>query len=430
MSFTAYKGLIITDTTNSTSKSTGAVTCAGGIGVGQNVVSGGAIIADGTYPVKVYSTKPPNSGTTTSGGVLIMPDATQGGIVNISDNSIAMGVNVGSYFGTRDITKQGGMVRLNTASLDNPLDIIVQPASGIETTAFSVNTTGNVLCRTTTASTSTSTGALVCSGGMGVTGNVNVGGTLNANQISSNTTIKVLDGANEGTIDQVSTELTLSSSGNKVAIPSTHTLEFKNDGTSQFTAYTGRGVADDCDIHTFVYNSANPSTPRYMLSSTFALNQTVPTTFSISANIVYAFPVRLIKGQIVHGAGFYLSVSGSGQIGYAIYDNGNPSTRDAFSTLSNTPSNGMNYINFSSPYTSTYTGIHYVCILATNTGLSLIATNTGNTYINYGQSTTTSGVLNKAGQSFSSSSFPSSLSGVSMTILNRVGYAVVYTTNP
>lgn len=439
MSFTAYKGLIITDTTNSTSKSTGAVTCVGGMGVTQNVVSGGNIIADGTNPVKVYSSQPPNSGTTTKGGVLIMPDSIQGGLVDISDNAVAMGINVGNYFGTRDPTKQGGMVKLNTQSGDNALDVIVQASSGSEVPALSIKTNGDVLCRTTTTSTSTTTGSLVCSGGIGVAGNVTVGGTLNANGISSKKVV-LQDTVtnNAGTIEQKSTELTLSSTGNKVAIASSNTLVFKNDNTTQFTAYTAQAVVDDCEAHTFVYNSANPTTKKYMLSSTYALNQTAPTTYNILANTIYAFPVRMIKGQTVNGAGFYLDVSGSSHaFGCALYDiSNNPSTKLAqTSNLSNTPSNGMNYLPFSQAYTVAYTGIHYVCICATNIGtgtgarFSLITT-VSNTYMNYGQSTMTPGVLNKAGQYWSASSFADLTTSTSMTILNRVAYAVVYSTTP
>lgn len=430
MSSVAYKSLSIIDTTQSTSKTTGALTCSGGISTTMNVVSGGAIIADGTYPVKMYSTQPPNAGSTTKGGVLIMSDTNQGGIVNINNDSIAMGINVGSYFGTRDTTKQGGMVKINTQVGVNALDIVVQDVAGSEVTAFSIDTSGNALCRRTTSSTSTTTGSLVCSGGLGVAGNVNVGGTVSANAVSSSTTIIVNDGANEGTIDQVSTELTLSSSGNRIAIASSNTLEFKNDGTSQLTAYTAREIVDDCDVHTFIYNRANPSTLKYMLSSTYALNQVVPSAYAMTVNTIYAFPIRLIKGQIVNGAGFYLAISGSPQVGYALYNISNPSARLAStSTLTNATANGIVYLNFSSSYTVVTTGIHYVCICASNIGtsISLIAMAT-NTYINYGQSTMTNGVLNKAGQSCSSSSFPETLSGLAMTLLTRVGYGVVYTT--
>jgi cytoskeletal protein CcmA (bactofilin family) len=290
----------------------------------------------------------------------------------------------------------------------------------------------------TTASTSTSTGALVCSGGIGISGAITVGGnitstgTITGNTVSTPNTFTVTDGANTGTIDQVSTELTLSSSGNKVAIASGNTLEFKNDGTRQLSAYTGREIVDDCDLFTSLWNSINPSNLIYALSSTFAMNQAVPTTLAVTVNTIYAYPVRLIKGQVVNGAGFYLNVSGSPQIAYALYSTANPGVRLA-STATTTATSGVKLINFTSSYTVPTTGIYYICLYASNIGtsLSMIAL-ASNTYIHYSQLILmTNGVLDKAAQSVSTAGgFPSNLSSLMFTALNRVSYAVVYSLSP
>lgn len=288
----------------------------------------------------------------------------------------------------------------------------------------------------TTASTSTTTGALVCSGGIGISGSINAGGnirctgSITGNSITSPNTITVTDGQNTGYIDQVSTELTLSSSGNKIAIASGSTLEFKNDSTSQLSAYTAREIVDDCDLFTSLWNAANPANLRYALSSTFAINQAVPTTLAVVVNRIYAYPIRLIKGQVIHGAGFYLAISGSPQVAFALYNTANPGSRLA-STATTTAVAGMNLIAFSASYTVPTTGIYYVCLYATSVGtsLSMIAM-AANTYMNYGLSTMTAGVLNKAAQTISTAGgFATTLTGLTVTLSTQVAYAIAYSLN-
>ena len=161
-----------------------------------------------------------------------------------------------------------------------------------------------------------------------VVGNVRTSGNIVSGGIITGNTISIADGANLGTIDQISTELTLSSTGSKIAISSGSTLEFKNDSTSQLSAYTAREIVDDCDIFTSLYNIANPSNLRYALSSTFALNQSVPTILSVAVNTIYAYPIRLIKGQVVNGAAVYFtSVAGTPSIRYGLYNTANPAAQ-------------------------------------------------------------------------------------------------------
>lgn len=293
----------------------------------------------------------------------------------------------------------------------------------------------NLVITSTEASISTSTGAIVCAGGVGIAGNISItgnivsAGTIIGNSFSASNILTLTDGVNSGTIRQLGTELTLSSSGSKIVLANNNSLVFKNDNTVQYTAYTGREIVDDCDTHTYIYNTANPTTPKYILSSTFALNQCAPTTYATTATYAYAYPIRLVKGQVISGAGFYLSVtSGSPQVGFMLYDgNVNPASRlAATSNNTNVPSTGMNYLSYSTPYTVPTTGIYYTCIYVGSIGggLSLIAT-PANSYLNYGQTTMTPGVLNKSAQRFVGAP-GATLSGVAMTLETNLGYSVVY----
>lgn len=287
---------------------------------------------------------------------------------------------------------------------------------------------GTVAYNSSIISNIVSSGGSSISNALIATGNIVVSGTITGNALTTTNTFTVTDGANMGTIDQISTELTLASSGNKVAIGSGNTLEFKNDGTSQLSAYTANEIVDDCDLFTSLYNIANPTNLRYALASTYAMNQVIPTTLSLTTNKIYAYPVRLIKGQVVNGAGFYLSVSGSPSITYALYNTANPASRLAL-TSAVTPTSGMNLTAFTSPYTIPTTGIYYICLYATSVGTSLSAIVTAtNTYLNYNLSTMTSGVLNKAAQTISvAGGFPTTLSGLTITISSQIAYAIVYT---
>ena len=334
-----------------------------------------------------------------------------------------------------------------------PIEVRPISLAGLTTTG-TATFSGAMNITSGTASTSTTTGALVVSGGIGVggqinsgtittTGNANFIGTLTAGTSITAPTIKATtnglyanDGANEGRVYQSSTELILSSSGNKVAIANNNSLTFKNDSSIQYTAYTAREILDDCDAHTYIYNAANPSTLKYMLSSTFPIFQLIPTnTYAIAAiNRCYFFPIRLIKGQVVNGAGFYLTTATAAPtVSYGLYTTSSPAARaTSTATFSATVGTSMFYQNFATSYTVPTTGVYYVGIVATNFNggtLNMVAVPT-NTYLNYGQTTMTAGVLDKASQYVDTGGgFLNNLAGLTPVIDTRVGYAVVYTTS-
>jgi len=246
------------------------------------------------------------------------------------------------------------------------------------------------------------------SGSISTVGNI-LGGTISGN------TVSLRDGANLGTITQVSTELTLSSSGNRVAIANGSVLVFKNDSTTQLSSYTANEIVDDCDIFTSLYNIANPSNLRYALSSTFALNQSIPTTITISANTIYAYPIRLVKGQVVNGAAFYFaSVSGTPSITYGLYSTANPAARLAV-TAATTPTATVQLIAFSSAYTVPTTGIYYVCLFASSigSGLSMVGM-AANSYMNYGRTLSSGGGISFGSQNTILSGTSGAITGIAV----------------
>lgn len=299
----------------------------------------------------------------------------------------------------------------------------------------------NIVVNGSVASTSTSTGAIVCAGGFGISGNITIGGnvstggTLSGSTLSTSSTLTLIDGLNTGTISQSGLELTFSSSGNQIAIAPNNRLLFKNDNTTQPTAYIAREIVDECELHTYVHNVANPTNLRYMLSTTFPMNQVSSGISSLATAVgnTYAYPVRLVKGQVVTGAGFFIEGSGTRSVGYSLYRTYDASYVRVATTATNTnaiSANGMNYFNYSAAYTVPITGIYYtsVYVNAIGTSLTLASCPITIAYINYGNTTGITGVLNKAAQrSQTAGGPPLTMAGLTTVPLASVAYSVVYT---
>ena len=99
-----------------------------------------------------------------------------------------------------------------------------------------VNITGQLKLVNTTQSTSTTTGAMVVSGGVGIAQNLNVGGTLSASTVTfGNINIAITD---DNTIDTSSGDLKLSSvAGSKVAINTTTQINYDLNVVGDITAF-------------------------------------------------------------------------------------------------------------------------------------------------------------------------------------------------
>jgi len=135
--------ITITNTTNSTSTNSGALSIAGGVGIGQDLWIGGRIFSAGNNVLTTSSFY-----NQIESGQDILITATIAGVVFISDISTL-----------ESVTGRG-------AYTDHPITL-----------------TSNI------ASTGTQSGALVVQGGIGVTGNINVGSSeFSSGQIVINTT--------------------------------------------------------------------------------------------------------------------------------------------------------------------------------------------------------------------------------------------------
>jgi hypothetical protein len=170
----------ITNTTNSTSKDTGALVVTGGVGIGGNLNVGGNTAVTGTSTLTGATTitstlsvtgvttliNTVNSTSTTTGALQVTGGVGIGGNLNVGGNT--------AVTGTYTLT--------GAATLQNTLDV-----SGITSITNS------------TVSTTTGTGALQVTGGVGIGGNLYVGGSAirfnnTAQSTSSGTGVLVVTG--------------------------------------------------------------------------------------------------------------------------------------------------------------------------------------------------------------------------------------------
>ena len=186
----------VASTTQSTTNTTGALTVAGGAGIAGNLNVGGEIKA-GTLTVDTTNFTSLNTpgdldvaGTTTLSGPLFAEDIS-GNALNVK--SVFIG-NIASP-STADLTIEGDINQLLGDSLLNNVTCTSLRVDGgtVNTTAgdltldpFVKTTTAKpVAISSTAAASSNTTGALTVSGGVGIEGNLYVGGTLNATTLNS-----------------------------------------------------------------------------------------------------------------------------------------------------------------------------------------------------------------------------------------------------
>ena len=176
--------LVVAGIASSTSTTTGALQVAGGAGIGQNLTVGG------TIAVNSLTTTPAGSGA----NLIIDPDgvgdvyfstATQVYVIDTatSTSSVTGALVVSGGVGIGQNLNVGGTLAVNsltTTPTGSNANLIIDP-DGYADVYFSTATQVYVI--DTATSTSSVTGALVVSGGVGIGQNLNVGGNITATNI-------------------------------------------------------------------------------------------------------------------------------------------------------------------------------------------------------------------------------------------------------
>ena len=172
--------LSITSAVASTSTITGALTVAGGVGVGGNLYVGGVITATNIY-VNGYA-------VSTSTGVVAANTTGTTTTFVISNTTISTGTTTGALqvvggVGVGGNLYVGGVITATNIYVNG---YAVSTSTGV-VAANTTGTTTTFVISNTTISTGTTTGALQVVGGVGVGGNLYVGGTVTATTASIGT---------------------------------------------------------------------------------------------------------------------------------------------------------------------------------------------------------------------------------------------------
>lgn len=175
--------LSLTSGTGSTSTSTGAGVVTGGLGVSQNVWVGGTLNVAGaltcTTSATVGTTLGVTGAITASSGINststgITSAITGGSIVHFTVRATTAGTFCGISF-VDGSTSEWAIYKQTTNTL-----LIRDLVNGIDQLTFNqgLSTAGSIVVNLTTASTTTTSGALQVAGGVGIVGATNIGGAL------------------------------------------------------------------------------------------------------------------------------------------------------------------------------------------------------------------------------------------------------------
>ena len=180
---TTNAAISITNATQSSSTSTGALTVAGGIGAGGNLnVDGNANI--GGVSVILNTTNATSTGTgalQVRGGVGVANDLVVGGFLNVTGTNVIWSTNQSISTTSGALQVKGGAGIAGNVTVGGTLSSPGFTANG-DGTVVSVN--GQLQANSTTNATSTTTGALRVTGGVGIGGNLHVGGEIVAQKLT------------------------------------------------------------------------------------------------------------------------------------------------------------------------------------------------------------------------------------------------------
>ncbi len=170
--FLSTGGLIIDATTDSTSSGTGAITTNGGLGVAKATWIGTSLTMPAVVSASTYKGIDFNSGSMRVGSLQVM-DYSGGSYLYFSVNRYI--TDSPSITWNKQNERAGGVISFAA----NTMTYYSFAASSATPVArFAVNADGNTLVYNTTESDSTSTGALVVSGGVGIAKKLRVGTTM------------------------------------------------------------------------------------------------------------------------------------------------------------------------------------------------------------------------------------------------------------
>lgn len=371
-------------------------------------IAGGMSCLKNLYASNFISQATPSSvglySTSVSG--IIWKNTYNMGLQNTNNTRIGMAINIASRDNGFKASTFAGDVDSN-----NPPFYFAYAQPGVQTLAHVISFYSSKVVVANN---------IECSGGMGVFENMNVGGTVSfSNDIIKTTPLIITDGLNQGTIQQSATELTLSSTGNKVSIGTNTNNQFVFKGatsasdTYQLTAYTGRNVIDNVYTHSYISDYD-------IEKQTANITTTVGESWiRISSRILYFSNIgTLFKDQSIAGCFFY-SITGSsgpakmGNFGLYISSTGEL----VASSLTNiTGIGGWNYVRFETTYVAPTTQNYHICILFLDTFgpffyLDFYSCNSN--YINYGfDSSSTSLTKNSQLSTQTITTLPSNASGI------------------
>ncbi len=228
--YTRFDGTTeITDSTNSTSTSTGALIIDGGVGIAKDVIIGGSLTAQEFHTEFVSASIVFTSGSTKFGDSLDDIHNFTGSI-NQSGSAVSLTTTTGAITldGKTGVTiKESGT---NVIAIDTNRDVLFSHTGGSTSdpdVEFDGYTRFDGVAEVSlgTESTSTSTGALIVDGGVGVVKNVNVGGNISGSYTSTGSfgTLRVVDpaGINIDSIGTVSGSFTSTGSFSRLEIAKT-----------------------------------------------------------------------------------------------------------------------------------------------------------------------------------------------------------------
>ena len=165
---------IFTGTTNATSTITGAIQAVGGIGVGGNVYAGASVIAtNGVYSIGTYT------GSYTDG--IVVDYATGNGRISVGSADNLTFYTGGIANTSLLVLNSTGVVSIPSTISSTTTNTGALTVTGGVGIGGTITAGGIVSITNTTAATSTSTGALQVAGGASIAGTLWLGGDLDVN---------------------------------------------------------------------------------------------------------------------------------------------------------------------------------------------------------------------------------------------------------